>query len=171
MNQAALNKISYGLFVTGVRDTEHYGGNIIDAFMQVTQDPATVMYSAMKKNRTTELLLEGGEFTVSVLPSDVHPFIISNFGFQSSRVADKWPNVPHEIVSDLPVLKDTAAWYRLRVLDSRDLGTHVLFYCEVLEAVIGEKEPLVYADYQKSMKPLATSSFMEFKKTGISPVL
>ena len=77
----------------------------------------------------------------------------------------------HDVVSDLPVLRDAAAWYRLKVLDSRDLGTHVLFYCEVLEAVTGEKEPLVYADYQKSMKPLATASFMEFKKTGISPVL
>lgn len=44
MNQTALNKISYGLYVTGVSDTEYAGGNIIDAFMQVTQDPVTVMY-------------------------------------------------------------------------------------------------------------------------------
>jgi len=171
MNQAALMKINYGLFVTGVQDTNWYGGNIIDAFMQATQEPATIMYSAMKKNRTTELIQEKGEFTVSVLPADVNPFIISNFGFQSSRTADKWPNVPHEIIDGLPVLTGAAAYYRCRLIDARDLGSHLLLYCDVLDAVQGDKESLVYADYQKSMKPAASASFMEFKKTGISPVL
>jgi len=171
MSQAALNKISYGLFVTGVQDTNWYGGNIIDAFMQVTVEPATIMYCAMNKNRTTELILEKGEFTVSVLPADVNPFIISNFGFQSSRKADKWANVPYEVVDGLPVLKDSAAYYRCKMIDARDLHTHTLFYCEVVDTWLGEKEALVYADYQKSMKPAASASFMAFQKTHISPVL
>ncbi len=171
MDNAALNKITYGLFVTGVQDTNWYGGNIIDAFMQVTLDPQTVMYSAMNKNRTTEILLEKGEFTVSVLPADVHPFIISNFGFQSSRKADKWANVPFDTSGGLPILKDAAAYYRCKVIDSRDLKTHTLFFCDVVESWLGEKESLVYADYQKSMKGTAMSSFMEFQKTHISPVL
>lgn len=34
---------------------------------------------------------------------------------------------------------------------------------------MGEKESLVYRDYQKSMKPAASASFMEFQKTHISP--
>jgi len=172
MNQAALNRISYGLFVTGVQDENRYGGCIIDAFMQATHDPATVMYSSMKKNRTSELILEKHDFTVSVLPSDIHPFYIANFGFQSSRTVDKWANVPHEIVDGLPVLKDRAACYRLRMIDARELSTHILFYCDVIEAWgESEREPLVYADYQKSMKQATTAAFMEFKKTGISPVL
>ena len=79
MSQAALDKITYGLFVTGVQDTSWYGGNIIDAFMQTTITPPTVMYSAMNKNRTTEIILDKKEFTVSALPSDVHPFYIANF--------------------------------------------------------------------------------------------
>lgn len=171
MDKAALNKITYGLFVTGVQDTSWYGGNIIDAFMQVTVEPATVMYSAMKKNRASEIILEKGEFTVSVLPFDVHPFVIANFGFQSSRKVDKWANVPYDVVDGLPVLRDAAAYYRCKVIDSRDLGTHTLFYCEVLDTWMGEKESLIYADYQKSMKGAATASFMEFNKTHISPVL
>jgi len=171
MSQAALNKINYGLFVTGVQDTNWFGGNIIDAFMQVTLDPPTIMYSAMNKNRTTEIILEKGEFTVSFLPADVHPFVISNFGFQSSRKADKWANVPYDVVDGLPVLKDAAAYCRCKVIDARDLHTHTLFYCEVVDAWLGEKDSLVYMDYQKSMKPAATASFMEFQKTHISPVL
>jgi len=171
MSQAALDKISYGLFVTGVQDSNWYGGNIIDAFMQTTITPPTIMFSAMNKNRTTEIILEKGEFTVSALPADVHPFYISNFGFQSSRKADKWANVPHEIVDGLPVLKDAAAYFRLKVIDARDLQTHTLFYCEVVNAWTGEKDPLIYAEYRKSMKPTAMASFLEFQKTHVSPVL
>ncbi len=171
MNQAALNKINYGLYVTGIPDKEWFGGCIVDAFIQVTQEPATVIYSSMKKNRTTELLAEGSLFSVSVLPADVNPFVISNFGFQSGRIVDKWKNVPHEVIEGLPFLTDSAAKYRCKVIDARDLGTHMLYYCEVLDAVSGDKESLVYADYQKSMKPAATSSFLEFKKTGVSPLI
>lgn len=171
MDKDALNKITYGLFVTGVQDTNWYGGCIVDALMQVTLEPATLMYSAMKKNRTGELILEKAEFTVSVLPADVSPFIISNFGYQSSRKADKWANVPHEIVHGLPVLENMAAYYRCKMIDARDLVTHTLFFCEVLDAWSGVKEPLVYADYQKTMKSAATAAFMEFQKTKISPLL
>jgi flavin reductase (DIM6/NTAB) family NADH-FMN oxidoreductase RutF len=171
MSQLALDKITYGLYVTGVQDTNWYGGNIIDAFMQTTMVPPTIMYSAMNKNRTTEIILEKGEFTVSALPADVHPFYIANFGFQSSRKVDKWANVPYEVVDGLPVLKDAAAYFRLKVIDSRNLQTHTLFYCEVVDAWPGEKDPLIYADYRKSMKPLAMSSFLEFQKTQKSPVL
>lgn len=112
-------------FVTGVQDTNWFGGNIIDAFMQVTQEPPTIMYSAMNKNRTTEIILEKGEHWVPILPADVHPFIISNFGFQSSRKADKWANVPYDVVDGLPVLKDAAAYCRCKVIDSRNsIRTH-----------------------------------------------
>lgn len=171
MDKNALNKITYGLFVTGVQDTNWFGGCIVDAFMQVTLEPSTIMYSSMNKNRTGELILEKAEFTVSVLPADVSPFIISNFGYQSSRKSDKWANVPHEIVNGLPVLPNMAAYYRCKMLDARDLNTHTLFFCEVLDAWSGDKEPLVYADYQKSMKPAATAAFMEFQKTKKSPLL
>lgn len=171
MDQTALNKINYGLYVTGVRDTNWFGGCIVDALIQVTLEPATIIYSSMMKNRTTELIIEHGEFTVSVLPNDVHPFVISNFGFQSSRTLDKWKNVPHEMMGDLPILSDISAAYRCKVIDARDLKTHMMFYCEVLETKNADKDSLVYIDYQKSMKPAAAASIMEFRKTGISPMM
>lgn len=171
MDKAALDKITYGLYVSGVKDDKHFGGCIVDAFVQVTLDPPTVVYSGMKKNRSTELLTVGAEFTISVLPDKVSPFIISNFGFQSSRVADKWANVKHHIVDGLPVLDDAAAFFRCSVIDVRDLGTHNLLYCSVLDATDTDKKPLVYDTYRQSMKKEATELFMEYKKTGISPLL
>ncbi len=171
MDKVALDKITYGLYVSGVKDEKYFGGCIVDAFVQVTLDPPTVIYSSMKKNRSSELLLPGTEFSISVLPENVSPFIISNFGFQSARVADKWANVKHHIVDGLPVLDDAAAFFRCSVIDVRDLGTHNLLYCSVLDATDSERKPLVYDMYRQSMKREATELFMAYKKTGISPLL
>ena len=171
MDKTALAKISYGLYVVGVRDRDWFGGCVIDAFAQVTLDPPRIMYSAEKKNRTTELISQEKEFTVSVLPSSVHPFVISNFGYQSARQTDKWKNVPSELFGELPVLADAAAWFRCQLIDERDLGSHMLFYCDLTDAVVSGREPLVYADYQKCLKAAATSEFMEYKRTGKSPLI
>lgn len=171
MDKAALDKITYGLYVSGVKDEKNFGGCIVDAFVQVTLEPPTVIYSSMKKNRTTELLTAETEFTISVLPDNVSPFIISNFGFQSGRVVDKWANVKHHLIDGLPVLEDVAAFFRCKVIDARDLGTHSLLYCSVLDATDTERKPLVYDTYRQSMKKEATDLFMAYKKTGISPLL
>ena len=171
MDKAALTKISYGLYVIGVRDRDWFGGCVIDAFAQVAFDPPRIMYSAEKKNRTTELISKEKEFTVSVLSSSVHPFVISNFGYQSARQTDKWKNVPSELFGELPVLADAAACFRCRLIDERDLGTHMLFYCDLIDAVQSDREPLVYADYQKRLKAAATKEFMEYKRTGKSPLI
>lgn len=171
MDKVALDKITYGLYVSGVKDEKYFGGCIVDAFVQVMLEPPTVIYSTMNKNRTTELLTAGTEFTISVLPDNVSPFIISNFGFQSGRVADKWANVKHHIVDGLPVLDDVAAFFRCKVIDARNLGTHTLLYCSVLDATDTEHKPLVYDTYRQTMKKEATDLFMAYKKTGISPLL
>jgi len=171
MDKAALDKISYGLYVTGVKDEKWYGGCIVDAFMQVTLVQPTIVYSSMRKNRTDEILKPGTRFSVSVLPADVSPFIISNFGFQSGRLIDKWANVPHYMVDDLPVLTDACAYFICEVIEAKDLETHTLFHCNVIDAVQNDKPPLIYASYREAMKKEATDLFMAYKKSGKSPLL
>ena len=38
MDQTALFKLSYGLYVVGVKNGDSFGGCIVDAMMQVTSD-------------------------------------------------------------------------------------------------------------------------------------
>lgn len=163
MDKTALFKVSYGLYVVGVRNEDGFGGCIIDAFMQATDTPPTAVLSNGQRTVTNALIKRSKEFTLSILPSDVDPMIIANFGFQSGRTADKWANVSHELRGGLPVLTCACASLRLQVTDLRELSTHTLFFCDVLDAWQGEGEPLIYGEYQRSMKPATMEAFQALK--------
>ena len=170
MDSKALYKISYGLYVVGTKFDGKYVGCIVDAFIQSTSSPVpTVILCSIQANQTNAAIKQTGEFTVSVLGTDVNPFVIGNFGFQSSRNADKWSNVPQKIADGLPVLESAVAYLRCKVTDSKELSTHTAFFCEVTDAWQGEGEPIIYGNYQKDMKATAMESFKSFRETEKPP--
>jgi flavin reductase (DIM6/NTAB) family NADH-FMN oxidoreductase RutF/rubredoxin len=147
------------------------GGCIVDALVQASSnEPPTLILCSIKGNYTNELIKSEGVFSISVLPVTVDPFVVANFGFQSARAADKWGNVPHSIVDGLPQLYGAASYVRCKVKNSVELATHTAFFCEVTEAVNGDGEPLVFGDYQKTMKKSAYDAFQKFKEGGTAPV-
>lgn len=163
MDQTALFKLSYGLYVVGVKNGNSFGGCIVDAMMQVTSDtPPLLMLGSMHNNLTNQLLRETGECTISVLRADVDPFVIANFGFQSARKTDKWANVEHVVKDGLPILLDAASYLRCRIVEAKELSTHTVYTCEVTDAWNGDGEPLLYGDYQKHMKDAARQAFQNF---------
>jgi len=170
MDTTALFKLSYGLYVVGTKIDGKDAGCIVDAFVQSTSAPTpTVILCSIKANQTNTAIKQTGEFTVSVLPTDVDPFVIGNFGFQSGRDSDKWANVPHKYQDGLPVLENAVAFLRCRVTEAKELSTHTAFFCEVVDASLGSGEPLTYGEYQKSMKMKTGEAFKAFKANGKAP--
>jgi len=164
MDDKALFAIPCGLFVVGTRCEEGFAGCIVDAFLQATAFPATVILCSQHPTRTNACIKATGEFSVSVLRQDADPFVVANFGFQSSRHVRKWDRVTHRLERGLPVLQSAAAWYVCRVLFTHELSTHTLFHCEVLEAEMGEGVPLLYGYYRDHMKDATVAAFQAFKK-------
>jgi flavin reductase (DIM6/NTAB) family NADH-FMN oxidoreductase RutF len=164
MDDKALFAIPCGLFVVGACCEEGFSGCIVDAFIQSTAFPATVILCSQHQTLTNACIKATGQFSVSVLRQDVDPFVVALFGFQSSRHIQKWGQVPHALRSGLPVLQSLAAWYVCKVLFTHELGTHTLFHCEVLEAEQGEGVPLSYGYYREHMKDATVSAFQAFKK-------
>ncbi len=158
----AFFKLTYGLYVIGVKCNEKFGGCIVDAVMQTTIQPQTLVICCNQGTRTRECIQETKEFTLSVLSETTDPFIIANFGFQSCRCADKWQKVPHHFMGGLPVLDDACAYLHCKVTESKQLSTHTLFFCEVVEALDGQGKALSYTTYQESWKPRVMEAF----KTG-----
>jgi flavin reductase (DIM6/NTAB) family NADH-FMN oxidoreductase RutF len=163
MEKSALFKVSYGLYVTGVRSGEGFGGCIVDAFMQTTAAPPTAALCSIQRTLSNALIKKHREFILSVLPAGVDPAVIANFGFQSARTAQKWAHVAHELRDGLPALSCACAGLRLRVTDLRELSTHTLFLCDIADAWEGEGEPLLYNEYQRSMKPAALAAYEALK--------
>jgi len=166
MDKSALYKVSYGLYITGVQNGAGYGGCVVDAFMQTTDQtadaPATAVLCSMRNTRSNALIQERGVFTLSVLPAGVDPLLIAIFGFQSARNTEKWVHVDYTERNGLPVLGCACAGMMLRTTGSRELSTHTLFFCDIEDAWSGEGEPLLYAEYQRSLKPAAMAAFKEF---------
>ncbi len=164
METKALHKISYGLYVVGAAIDGEYAGCVVDAFIQATSSPTpSVILCSIQRNQTNAAIKQSGEFTVSVLSTEVDPFVVGNFGFQSGRDAQKWAAVAHTVVEGLPVLDGAAAYLRCKVTDAKELSTHTAFFAEVTEAWLGEGEPLLYGDYQAEMKAATMAAFKEFK--------
>ena len=167
--EALTKKLTYGLYVVSVVDAENGGrfaGFVIDAVCQISSgEEPLVLCSVMNRNYSKGCIAREGVFNLSVLPEDVEPFVIANFGFQSSKDASKWGNVRHELRAGLPVLPGAVSWARLRVKDSRELDTHTVFFCVPEEAgyLNEEKETLRYADYFTKLKGPAFEAFQAFK--------
>ena len=164
MDKNALRKLSYGLYVTGVQSGKGFGGCVVDAFMHPTEAPATAVLCSMQRSLSNGLIKERRAFTLSVLPAGVDPLVIATFGFQSARTADKWAHVAHTVREGLPALACACAGMLLRVTDLRELSTHTLFFCDIEDAWTGEGDPLLYAEYQRSLKPAAMAAFQALKQ-------
>ena len=172
MDLTALHRLSYGLYIVGVKTPNGFGGSVVDAVAQVTSDnPPSLILSSMKRNYTNECIKAEGEFTLSVLTEDANPLVVAIFGFQSARTADKWSHVPHDFMDGLPVVRGAAALVRCCVTEAKDLSTHTLFICKVTDAWNGaaQAKPLIYGDYQKNMKNAALEAFKTFKADGRVP--
>lgn len=165
VDDKSLFAVPCGLFVVGAR-TEEGGvaGCIVDAFIQSTAFPPTVILCSQHQTRTNGCIKASGVFSVSVLREDVDPFVVANFGFQSSRHIQKWDHVAHQFIQELPVLRDAAAWFVCKVAFAHELSTHTLFHCELLEAVQGEGVSLSYGHYRAHMKTATVAAFQAFKK-------
>jgi flavin reductase (DIM6/NTAB) family NADH-FMN oxidoreductase RutF len=169
MDNKALFKFSYGLYVTGVETPNGFGGSVVDSISQISHgDPLRVACGSMNKNYTTEAIRRTGEFTLSVLGQDIDPFVIGNFGFQSARDPDvhKWDNVKHTVHDGLPILDGALSYVRLSVEEITVYDTHTLFLSTVKDAWLGvsDASPLIYAEYLDGYKDKVFAAFAEWKK-------
>ena len=62
MNNLALTKINYGLYVIAANHNGRLNAQIANTVFQVTSEPAQLAISVNKQNLTHEILLEGGVF-------------------------------------------------------------------------------------------------------------
>lgn len=152
----ALHAISYGLYVITCRENGKDNGMIGNTVMQLTSTPCTVAVCINKENYTCGMVSRTGKMNVCCLTEDTPFSVFENFGFKSGKDTDKFEGLnPSYAENSLPILPEyTGAYLSLSVLEEKDMGSHVLFLCEVTEnKVLLEKEYMTYAYYHKNVKP------------------
>ena len=156
MDQNALFKLSYGLFVLTARQDGKDNGCIINTVMQVTDTPLRIQIAVNKNNLTHDMIAATGEFNVSVLSQDAVFWVFQHYGFQSGRAVDKFANIPESRSTNgiRYVEGCTNAYLSGKVYDQVDCGTHTVFFAEVTDAKVLNDEPsMTYQYYFDHVKP------------------
>ena len=157
MDTNALFKIGYGLYVLTSNYENIDNGCIINTVIQVTDEPLRIAVVVNKKNYTHELVLNSCVFNLSMLTTETPFKVIEHFGFQSGKDINKFAECEQEYRSKNNVLyipKYTNSYISCHVVSHQDLGTHTMFFADVVDCeVISDKESLTYSYYQNNIKP------------------
>ncbi|WP_028044302.1 flavin reductase [Candidatus Stoquefichus massiliensis] len=173
MDTKAFFKLSYGLYIVTSKDHNHESGCVINTMTQVTSEPSQVCVTLNKENYTTQLIQKSGVLNVSVLLEKVSMDTIRQFGFQCGKDVNKFEGIDYEEDQNgvKYLTQESAAMFVCKVNKTVDVGTHLMFICEVQDTkVLEEGTVLTYAAYHEKKNgttPKSAPSYVEVKdKTG-----
>ena len=156
MDNKAMFKISYGLYVLTASAGGKSNGCIINTFAQVTTTPNRVSVTVNKGNYTNYLIAQGGVFNVSIIDESADFELFRRFGFSSGRDNNKMFGAEYLAAKNgVPYISSkTCAYVSAKVVNAIDLGSHTLFIADVTDAeVLSEKAPMTYGFYHANVKP------------------
>lgn len=169
MDNQALFKLSYGLFVLTARDGEKDNGCIINTAIQAASTPNQLSICVNKANYTHDMIVKTGIFTVSILTQKASFDIFKRFGFASGRDVDKFADYAECKRGENSVYYITEAinaYISVKVSKTEDLGSHTMFVGEITDMEVLSEEPSVtYAYYFQHIKPKPEASASPSGKT------
>lgn len=165
MDEKAMYKLTYGLFILTAREADKDNGCIVNTISQVTVEPNRVVVAVNKSNYTHDMIVRTGIFNVSVLSEGSKFETYKHWGFQSGREVDKAEGITFQRADNgvIYLAEETNAYISAKVVSMTDLGTHTLFLADVTAAeILSQEESVTYSYYQKNIKPAPPQE----RKTG-----
>lgn len=157
MNENALFKISYGLFVLTARDGEKDNGCIINTAMQAASSPNRLSICVSKTNLTHDIIMNTDEFNVSVISQEANFEFFKHFGFVSGREADKFDGFSGCKRSEngiYYITDSTNAYISVKTDTTVDLGSHTMFIGKITDTeVLSDTLSATYEYYFENIKP------------------
>lgn len=160
MDDKALFKLTYGLFLLTAQENGTDNGCIINTAMQIANDPTRISIAVIKKNKTHDMILNTGIFNISSITTKADFELFKRFGMQSGRDVNKFEGFETIARSENGLFYLTGAanmYMSAKVTEHFDLGSHTLFVAELTDAKVLSEEPsCTYGYYQSDIKPQPT---------------
>ena len=157
MDQKALWKLTYGMYLLTANADGRDQGCIINTAVQVAREPDRIAISVQNNNKTCEVLKRTELYNLSAVTADAPFDLFRQFGMQSARDVEKFRGYPgiDRAPNTLPILSQYGNMYlSVYVTETIDLGSHTLFIGEILDGeVLNSKPSCTYAHYQNEIKP------------------
>ena len=166
MDKTAMYKFQSGLYVVSTEHEGEVGACIINTGMQLTSAPLQVQVVVNKENHTEQVLEKSGHFALTLVNVSADMLYIGRFGFRTSAEFDKFDGVKTErtVLGDPFTPECASAMVACKVVQTLDVGTHMLFVGEVVDAaVLSDEVPMTYAYYHSVLKgktPPKASSYV-----------
>lgn len=153
MDKTVLFQLTHGLYVLTTKSEEDDNGCIVDAVMQVTDEPTRIALCVNRDHLTNEMIKKRGAFNLSILTTEVAQELIAYFGYQSGRDVDKFKqfsNMERGKNGIYYITSGTNAYLECEVEAAYEYGSHTLFVANVLETgKLSEEDSITYAQYRK----------------------
>ncbi len=157
MDNKAMYKLSYGLFVLTTVSGNKQSGCIINTAIQAASEPNTISICVNKANYTHDLIKESGVFTVSVIAENASFNLFKRFGFASGRDTDKFAGFTGCKTGSNGVnyvTEGTNAFISVKVDKTVDMGSHTMFAGTITDMeVLSDVPSATYAYYFENIKP------------------
>ncbi len=157
MNNNAMFKIGYGLYVITANVNGYDNGCIVNTVIQVTTNPNRISVTINKDNKTHDMIKDSGKFNVSMLSQKASFDIFKHFGFQSGKTVNKFNDFTDfkRSENNIPyITAGTCAYLSATVYSCVDLGTHTMFIANVIDGdVSSDDEAATYSYYHSNIKP------------------
>ena len=157
IDPTAMFNIGYGLYVVTSNDGVKDNGLIVNTVTQVTETPNRIAVTINKRNYSCGTIAKTGKLNVSTLSEDAPFKLFQRFGFQSGKDVAKLEGFNHAQRSSNGLVflnKYANAYLSCKVINQLDLGTHIMFICDVTEcANLSNLETMTYSYYFKHVKP------------------
>lgn len=156
MDNKAMYKLGYGLYVLTARDDKD-NGCIVNTVMQITSAPNRIIAGVNKLNKTHNMISKTHKFNISVLSVHADFDLFRHFGYQSGADIDKFEGYDKAERSQngiFYITEGTNAFFQAEVVEMVDCGTHTLFIADVKDAkVMNQEASVTYEYYQEHIKP------------------
>ena len=157
MDEKAMYKLTYGLFLLTAKENGKDNGCIINTAIQVANNPTRISIAVLKGNHTHDMIMNTGIFNVSSITTEADFELFKRFGMQSGRDVDKFADFADINRSENGLLYLTKAanmYMSCKVTEHFDLGSHTLFIAELTDGVVLSDAPsCTYGFYQSDIKP------------------
>ncbi len=157
MDNKAMYKLSYGLFVLTAKDGDKDNGCIINTAIQAASEPNQISICVNKANYTHDMILKTMAFNVSIISESADFSLFKRFGFASGRDTDKFDGFSDYKTGSNGIRYITAgtnAYISVKVDKTMDLGSHTMFVGTITDMeVLSDTASATYAYYFENIKP------------------
>lgn len=132
-NKKALQMLSYGVYILGLKQGETFNASTVSWVSQVSFDPQMVMVALRNGSLTQTMVDAAGCFTINLL-GEQQMEMAGAFFKQADHQGDRLNGYAFEpgVQTGTPVFSAAPAWLECRVVETVRRGDHAVVIAEVV---------------------------------------